>query len=99
MKPMFENVILITIGLFIFWQVVIPVAMSYPIFPMFRRGAKRRLKVAQQRYEEAVAEMEVAKLNAKTAEVRVAAAQAKATEESRNKEVAKAEATNKEPDQ
>lgn len=73
MNPVLEDMILMALGLFVFWQVVLPIIRERPIFPLFRRkvDAERKLKDAKARHDRALAELEVAKLNAKTTEVQV----------------------------
>jgi ribosomal protein L15 len=88
MKPIFENMLLLTIGMLVFWQVVIPVFRDHPIFPILRRDPKRRLVAAQRQYEEAQAELDLAKLQVKVAELQLKTVQVKEAEKVINKTAA-----------
>ena len=62
-----EYMLLSAIGLFVIWQVALPLIRDRPVFPMFRsKGGTDRLKEARLRYDEALVRLEAAKIEAET---------------------------------
>jgi hypothetical protein len=73
MNPMLERVILLVFGVFILWQVILPIIRERPWFPLFRPkwDADRRMENARQKHDEALAKLEVAKIEAETTRIRL----------------------------
>lgn len=85
MNPVLEDMILLAIGLFVLWQIVLPMVRERPIFPLIRPkwDADHRLKQARLRHAEAEAKLEVAKLNAGTTQIQLDAAKIEAKSEAK----------------
>lgn len=100
MNPMFERVVLVAIGLLMFWQILLPLIRERPLFPLFRRkwDPDQQMKVARQRHDVAVATLEKAKLEAETLRIELEAAKLEAAvAASKNTQKSDAEQSDKEP--